>query len=104
MTAWIVILLVGGGTYLLRASMFIALGTRSLPAWTQQPLTLVGPAAIAALLGSVVFTAPNLRGAEGVPELVAIVLAFVAVRRTGNVAHAFAIGLPVVWMLSAIWS
>ena len=33
MTAWIVILAIGAATYVLRVSMFVALGGRTLPAW-----------------------------------------------------------------------
>ena len=56
MNAVAVIVAIGLGTYLLRASMFLVVGRRSLPAWVDQPLALVGPAAIAALIGSMLFT------------------------------------------------
>ncbi|MCB9373546.1 MAG: AzlD domain-containing protein [Microthrixaceae bacterium] len=48
MTAWLVILAVGAGTYLLRASMFVLVGERPLPAWMTAPMALVGSAAIGA--------------------------------------------------------
>ena len=35
-----------------------------------------------------------------VAELVAIAAGTLAVRRTGTVAHAFVVGLPVFWLLS----
>ena len=34
------------------------------------------------------------------PELVAIAAGYLAVRRSGNVIHAFSVGLPVVWILT----
>jgi hypothetical protein len=35
-------------------------------------------------------------------ELVAIAAGFIAVRRTGNVLHAFTAGLPVLWLGTAV--
>jgi branched-subunit amino acid transport protein len=56
MTALIVFAAIGVGTYLIRSSMFIALGDRTLPVWLDQAMALVGPAAIAALVASAAFT------------------------------------------------
>jgi hypothetical protein len=36
------------------------------------------------------------------PEFLAVATGFAAVRRTGNVMHAFAAGLPVFWVASAV--
>lgn len=102
MTAWIVIAAVGLGTYALRASMFVALGRRSLPAWTESPMALVAPAAVAALTASLVFTRHGSIEPAPLAEIAAVGAGFLAVRRTGNVMHAFAVGLPVVWVLSAL--
>ena len=102
MTAWIVVLAVGAVTYALRASMFVLLGNRELPGWTARPMTLVGPAAIGALVGSMLFTDHGEPSPASVPELLAIVAAGTAVRRTGNVLHAFTVGLPVLWLALAL--
>ena len=101
MTAWFVLVAGALGTYALRASMFVMLGSRRLPAWTATPMGLVAPAAIAALVTSML----ALRGGEPVvpagAELVAVIAGFLAVRRTGNVMHAFAAGMPVMWLATA---
>ena len=102
MTAWLVILAVALGTYGLRASMFLVLGRRSLPTWTDLPMTFVAPAAIAALTASMLFTSGGAVAVPAVAELAAVAGGFAIVRRTGNVAHAFAVGLPIFWLLSAL--
>ena len=102
MTAWLVILAVGAGTYLLRASMFVLVGERPLPAWMTAPMALVGPAAIGALVGSMVLAGHGGAVPTASPELVAVVAGGLAVRRSGNVLHAFAVGLPVMWLASAL--
>ncbi len=102
MNAWVVIVAVGLGTYALRASMFVVLGRRTLPAWTATPMALVAPAAVAALVSSIVFTHGGTMQIPAVVELVAIVGGFAAVRRTGNVMLAFAVGLPLFWIATAL--
>ena len=102
MNAWIVILAVGAGTYLFRASMFVVLGRRNLPAWTMTPMSLVAPAAFAALVASLLFTRGGRVDAVPVAELAAVVAGFLTVRRTGNVMHAFVAGMPVFWVLQAL--
>lgn len=104
MTTWLVIIAIGLGTYSLRASMFVLLGRRSLPAWTARPMALVAPAAVAALVTSSL----AIRGGElvGPPlaDLAAVATGFLAVRRTGNVMHAFVVGMPVFWIVGALTS
>ena len=102
MTTWMVIIGVGAGTYLLRVSMFITLSNRSLPVWTERPMALVGPAAIAALVASMTFTTQGAPAAPPLAELTAIAAGFVAVRRSGNVMHAFVAGLPALWMIGLV--
>ena len=100
MTAWLVVVLVGLGTYGFRALTFGIVGERGLPAWTGRPLSFVGPAAIGALVGGMLLTAHGQVEFAGLAELVASVAAFVTVRRTGNVLHALVVGFPVLWLLS----
>jgi branched-subunit amino acid transport protein len=97
-TAWIVIVSIGVGTYALRASMFVILGDRSLPRWTDAPLALVAPAAIAALVASMTLTRGGHPEAAPIAELVAVAGAFITTRRTGNVMHAIVVGLPIFWV------
>ena len=102
MTAWLVIIAVGLGTYALRASMFVLLGSRALPRWTATPMALVAPAAMAALVASLLFTDGDRVAIAALPELAAVAVGFLAVRRSGNVMHAFVAGLPVMWALRAV--
>jgi len=102
MSAWLVIVAIGVGTYAFRASMFVLLGERSLPTWTTRPLALVAPAAIAALLASMTLTRDGSAGLATAPELAAVAAAFVTTRRTGNVMHAIVVGLPVFWLVDLV--
>ena len=99
MNAWLVIILVGLGTYSFRAVMFGVLAERDLPAWTERPFSFVGPAAIGSLVGGMLLTEHGRLDPSGLVELVAATVAFLTVRRTGNVAHALLVGLPVLWLL-----
>ncbi len=101
MSAWLALAAIGIGTYALRASMFVALGNRQVPAWLERPMSMVGPAAIAALVASMLFTSGGSVAIGSLPTIVATAAAYVVVRRTGNVMHAFAVGMPVLWILSA---
>lgn len=102
MNAWIVIVSIAVGTYLLRASMFVAFGGRAFPAWTERPMALVAPAAVAALVSSTLMTDAGAVALPAAAEFLAVAAGFAAVRRTGNVMNAFAAGLPVFWIASAL--
>ncbi len=102
MTAWLVIIAIGLGSYVLRASMFVVLGDRELPAWTTTPMALVAPAAIGALVASMTLTDHGDARLPAVPELAAMAAGFVVVRRTGNVMHAITVGLPVFWLVTVV--
>ena len=58
--------------------------------------------AIGALVGSMVLAGHGGAVPTASPELVAVVAGGLAVRRSGNVLHAFAVGLPVMWLASAL--
>jgi len=102
MTPWLVIIAVGVGTYALRASMLLLVGAKPLPPGIESGLALVGPAAIAALLVSMTITHAGVIDPRSAIDLVAVGAGFVAVRRTGNVLHAFTVGLPIVWLAGAL--
>lgn len=102
MTAWLVILAVGAGTYAMRATMFVVLGDRQLPDWTEHPLAQVGPAAMGALVGGMVLTSGGSFAPAGAAELVAVGAAFVVVHRSGDVARALLVGFPLLWALAAV--
>ncbi len=101
MSTWITIAAVGLGSYLLRVSMFLVVGGRALPSWLDRSLGLVAPAAVAALVASMVLTHDG-QVVLPVAPAVAVALGFAVVRRTGNVTHAFVAGLPALWLLTAL--
>jgi branched-subunit amino acid transport protein len=101
-TAWIVIVSIGAVSYSLRAAALVVVASRPLPESLQLPLGFVGPAAIAALLASLLFTSAGTLRAASVAELIAVGAGIVAVRRTGNMLHAFAVGFPVLWVGSLL--
>lgn len=102
MSTWLVIAAIGLGTYAMRASMFVLLGRRSLPGWTARPMTLVAPAAVAALVTSALVLRGGAVVAPEPADLAAVASGFAAVRRTGNVMHGFAVGMPVFWIVGAL--
>lgn len=104
MRAWLVFIIGGFGTYLLRAS-FILMGAKvALPPLVERALRAVGPAVFAAivtppLVGSVPLTeVPSQRLAEVVAAVVAGVVAW----RTGRVAWVLAVGMTTLWILQAL--
>lgn len=100
MSPLIVFLAAAAGTFALRASMLVGLAGRTLPTELQTRLTLVGPAAIAALCAASLGPGPPRPIAWS--EVVAAAVAFVCVRRTGSLVHAFIAGLPAFWLAHAI--
>ena len=102
MTAVLVILAIAAGTYAMRLSMFALMSSRPVPPRADRALRLVGPAAVAALVATMTFSSGGSRAARPAAELVAIAAGFLVVRRTGNVTHAFAVGLPAMWMLAPL--
>lgn len=102
MTAWIVILAIGVVGYGLRAAALVVVAGRPLPERLQLPIAFVGPAAMAALLASLLFTDAGTVHAVPPVELVAVAAGAAATWRTGNVLHAFAVGLPVLWLATLL--
>lgn len=102
MTAWLVILAIGVGSYAMRAAMLAAVAARPLPKRYDVAMGLVGPAAIGALTATLLLTSGDDVQPVPLPELIAIGVGFVAVRRTGNVMHAITAGLPALWLLTIV--
>ena len=100
MTVWLVFILGGIGTYLIRAS-FIALGARvELPSWCRRALKYVAPAVFAAIVLRPVVGDDGL-GALVVPDarvLAAAVAALVAYR-TKNITSVLVVGMVTLWLL-----
>jgi branched-subunit amino acid transport protein len=102
MTAWMVVLAIGVIGYAMRALILVTVATRPLSDHVLVPMSFVGPAALAALTATLVFTQGGTLRSVPIAELVAIVAGTLAVRRTGEVVHAFVVGLPVFWLLTLV--
>ena len=102
MTAWLVILAIGCGSYAMRAAMLAVVAAKPLPERYDAAMGLVGPAAIGALTATLTFTRAGTVQPLPLAELIAIGVGFVTVRRTGNVLHAITAGLPTLWLLTLV--
>jgi branched-subunit amino acid transport protein len=103
MSAWLVVLAVGVGSYLLRVSMIALVGRGSSSAWFERASGFVAPSAFAALAGGGVTAAcVGASGSGAVAPLVAVAVAVVAVRRSGSPHVAIAVGMPTLWVLNAL--
>lgn len=103
MTAWLVVLLAGLGTYLFRISMVVLADRVTLPEKLTRATAFVAPAAFAALAATgVTASVVGLDLAGALPPLAAVVIAVAAVRRTGRPYLAVVAGMPTLWLLTAV--
>jgi branched-subunit amino acid transport protein len=105
MSAWIVIVAAGLGSYLLRLSMIILTGRFTMPAYLERASGLVGPAAFAALAAAGVAAACRGLGVtQAAAPLAAVAAAVIAVVRTRSPQAAILVGMPVLWVTTALLS
>jgi branched-subunit amino acid transport protein len=100
MSTWLVL---GGATvitFLCRTVVLVGFAGRALPGRLLGWLQLAGPAALAALAATHLATADH--GGVDLAVVLAAATGFVAVRRTGNVLAALAVGMPVLWAAHAL--
>jgi branched-subunit amino acid transport protein len=99
MTPLQVFAVVAVGSYVLRLTMLVVLGGRSLPQALVTPVGLIGPAAVGALtVGGLV----SHGHAAEFSTIAASAVAFVVVRRTKNITCGLLAAFPVLWLLNAI--
>ncbi len=85
-------------TYLLRSSMTLV-GDRLLSSTTvATAIALVSPAVLSAMVVSALVLDHGRLSPPVLIETLAVAAAVLAVRRTGNVSMALAVGLPVYWI------
>ncbi len=101
MNTWLVVVAAGVGTYLLRISMIALAARTALPPVLGRATRFAVPAAFAAL------AAAGLAGqitadAASLAPVGAVAAAVLAVRRTGSTHAALVVGMPTLWMLSAV--
>jgi len=103
MNPWLVIGIIGIGTYLIRLSFVAAFANTGVPTWLEAPLRYVAPAVIAAIVlplliapeGTVDLTLDNLRWIAG---LIAVVTAI----KTRSLALTIVVGMAALWILQAL--
>jgi branched-subunit amino acid transport protein len=100
MSDWLVVLLAGLGTYLLRVGAGPALVR--LPERVDHVAALVAPAAFAALASTSLAAALGPDALRALPPLAAIVVTGLVVARTGARFVAPLVGLPTLWLLTAL--
>jgi branched-subunit amino acid transport protein len=99
--AWIVVVAVGAGSYLFRISMLVLAARAELPPLVEQAARHAVPVSFAALAASAL-TAQLAAPGAALPPVVAVAGAVLAVRRTGSPHAALAVGMPTLWVLSAV--
>jgi branched-subunit amino acid transport protein len=101
MSPWLVIGLIGVGTYLTRLSFIGIIGERQIPGWCLPPLRFVAPAVLAAIVApAVVFTDHGFDlSPAGNPRLLAAVIAAIITWRLKNVVWAIVVGMGALWLL-----
>ncbi|HEX6236807.1 MAG TPA: AzlD domain-containing protein [Acidimicrobiales bacterium] len=103
MSAWLVVVAAGLGSYLFRISMVVLVERRGTNARFAHVSTFVVPAAFAALAtGGIVAATTGVPVAGAVPPLAAVAVAAAAARRTGSAHAAILAGMPTLWVLSAL--
>ena len=103
MNTWIVIVTAGLGSYLFRLSMIILTGRITMPPSFERASGLVGPAAFAALAATGVAAAcRGLDLTQAAAPLAAVAAAVIAVLRTGSSQAAILVGMPVLWIATAL--
>lgn len=103
MNTWLVIVAVGLGSYLFRLSMIILTGRITMPPYLERASGLVVPAAFAALAAAGVAAACSGLGITGaVAPLTAVAAAVIAVLRTGSPQAAILVGMPTLWVVTAL--
>jgi len=101
MNVWLVVAAAGVGTYLLRISMIALAARTELPPVLGRATRFAVPAAFAALAAAGLAGQITANAASLAP-VGAVAAAVLAVRCTGSTHAALVVGMPTLWMLSAV--
>ena len=102
MSAWVVIALAGAGSYLFRISMLVVAARARVPAVVERAAGFAVPVAFAALAAGALASQVDAAGASATPALIAMAVGLVAARRTGSSHTAILVGMPTLWIVSAL--
>jgi branched-subunit amino acid transport protein len=101
MTPWIVVVAVGAGSWLFRVSMLVVAARIGLPPVVERAARHAVAISFAALATAALADRVAGAGATAVP-LLAVVVAILAVRRTGSPHAALLAGMPTAWVVAAV--
>ncbi len=101
MSAFLIILAVGIGTYVTRSIFIVALANRRIPPLVMKALEFVAPAVLAALVVSLVLR-PDGSFDVGAPELAGFVAGGAAIYVKRNFLLAAILGMSAFWIVRAI--
>ncbi len=103
MSVWLVIVAAGLGSYLFRISMVVLADRVPMPPQLERASNFVAPAAFAALAaGGIAASTAGVDLVGWIAPLAAVVVAVVAVHRTGRPYAALLAGMPTLWVLTAV--
>lgn len=102
MTALLVMVVAGLGTYLARASFVLAVGERSLHPVLERAIRNVGPAVLSALTASLLFAEGVGAFLRNLPEVASALVAVALAWRFRNFLVAFGGSVVVLLVLSAL--
>ena len=101
MTPWLVVFAVGAGSYLFRISMLVVAARRGVPPIAERIARHAVPVAFAVIATGGLAEHLGASTAALAP-LGAVALAVIAVHRTGSPNAALFVGMPTLWLLSAV--
>lgn len=102
MSALLVFVVAGIGTYAARSAFVLGLGERTLPPPVERALRNVGPAVLAALTASLLVSDGVEAFVTDVPEVASAVVAIYVAWRTRHFLWTFGAGLAALWTLQAV--
>jgi branched-subunit amino acid transport protein len=100
MTVWLVVGVVGAGSFLFRISMLVLAARVGLPAVLERAAGFAVPVAFA-VLAVTSLAAGVTSDLASLAPLVAVAAAAVAVHRSGSRHAALLVGMPTLWVLTA---
>ena len=104
MSQWLIIAIVGVGTFLTRLSFIGILGRSGVPAALERPLRFVAPAVLAAIiLPELIVTGATIDVGPGNLRLLAAALAAVVAVRTRAIGPTIVSGMAALWLLEWIF-
>lgn len=101
-TYWPVVLLLGGGTFLIRLSFILVVDRVTFPDGVTRALRFIPASVLTALIVPAVLLHPDGGSAASLARPVAALAAVVVAWRTGNIPATIAVGMAVLWLMRVL--